>query len=134
MKRPCVLDTNIPHSISLYSHWNIEHAHSLIHHSYYSEEYNLPYEDNRGEEGAENPNRREYQWYQRPRTRPGYNFRSELDATGHRGIRCVTGITIFARVVEYVSFLSTGDATPTAGFLRNDRADNFAELRINQNE
>jgi len=78
----------------------------------------VPYEDNSGEESTENPNGREYQRYQRPRTRPGYNFRGELDATRHRGIRCVSGVTVFARVVEYVGFLSTGYATPTARFLQ----------------
>lgn len=76
-----------------------------------------PYEDDSGEEGAEDPDGCEYQRHQRPGTRPGYNLGSKLNAACHRGIRCKPGIAVFACVVVYVGVLSAGHATPTAGFL-----------------
>lgn len=76
-----------------------------------------PYEDDGGEEGAENTDGREYQRYQRPRTRPGYDLGGELNATRHREIWCKPGIAVLACVIVHIGILPAGDATPTTGFL-----------------
>lgn len=79
--------------------------------------YVSPYEDDGGEEGAEDTDGREYQRHQRPRTRPGYDLGGELDAARHRGIRRVPGSALLACVVVHVGVLAAGDAAPAAGFL-----------------
>lgn len=76
-----------------------------------------PYEDDGGEEGAEDSDGCEYQRHQRPRTRPRYDLGGEFNAARHRGIRSIPGIAVLARVVIHVGVLPAGDAAPTAGFL-----------------